>query len=124
MERWTLAARKRRSLLRGMKLRPPDAPRSRARAAELLAGYLGRIGTGRLLTHEEELDLGRRGRSRAHQAFSRRGGLQFSIGQVEPGHLHGASFADLPFPKKVRDEFMAEGRALVHLPLPDSGWTR
>jgi len=32
-------------------------------APELLAGYLGRIGRGRLLTPEEELDLGRRARS-------------------------------------------------------------
>ena len=32
-------------------------------APELLTGYLGRIGRGRLLTQEEELDLGRRARS-------------------------------------------------------------
>ena len=31
-------------------------------APPLLAGYLGRIGRGRLLTPEEELDLGRRAR--------------------------------------------------------------
>ena len=35
-----------------------------------------------------------------------RGGLQFSYGRVELGHLHSSSFADLPFPKKVRDELM------------------
>ena len=28
-----------------------------------------------------------------------RGGLQFNYGRVELGHLHGSSFADLPFPK-------------------------
>ena len=33
-----------------------------------------------------------------------RGGLQFNHGRVELGHLHGSSFADLPFPKKVRDD--------------------
>jgi hypothetical protein len=43
---------------------------------------------------------------------------------VELGHLHGDSFADLPFPKKVRDELIAEGRASAHPPLPDSGWVR
>ena len=43
-----------------------------------------------------------------------RGGLQFSYGRVELGHLHGSSFADLPFPKKVRDEFVAQGWASVH----------
>src|ERR671933_486749 len=53
-----------------------------------------------------------------------RGGLQFSYGRVELGHLHGSSFADLPFPKRVRDELIAQGRASVHPPLPDSGWVR
>ena len=55
---------------------------------------------------------------------TRRGGLQFNYGQVELGHVHGSSFADLPFPKKVRDELLAQGRASVHPPLPDSGWVR
>ncbi len=53
-----------------------------------------------------------------------RGGLQFRYGKVELGHLHGSSFADLPFPKKVRDELIEQGRASVHDPLPDSGWVR
>ncbi len=53
-----------------------------------------------------------------------RGGLQFNYGRVELGHLHGSSFADLPFPKKVRDQLIAEGRAAVHPPLPNSGWVR
>ena len=53
-----------------------------------------------------------------------RGGLQFSYGRVELGHLHGSSFADLPFPKKIRNELIAERRASVHPPLPGSGWVR
>src|SRR5215218_3159317 len=53
-----------------------------------------------------------------------RGGLRLSYGKVELGHLHGNSFADLPFPKKIRDELIAQGRASVHPPLPDSGWVR
>ncbi len=53
-----------------------------------------------------------------------RGGLQFRYGRVELGHLHGSSFADLPFPKKVRDVLVAQGRASVHPPLPESGWVR
>ena len=53
-----------------------------------------------------------------------RGGLQFSYGRVELGHLHGSSFADLPFPKRVRDNLIAQGRASVHDPLPNSGWVR
>lgn len=53
-----------------------------------------------------------------------RGGLLFSYGRVELGHLHGDSFADLPFPKKVRHEIVEEGRASAHPPLPESGWVR
>lgn len=53
-----------------------------------------------------------------------RGGLGLYYGKVELGHLHGSSFADLPFPRKVRDQLIAEGRASVHPPLPDSGWVR
>jgi hypothetical protein len=51
-----------------------------------------------------------------------RGGLQFSYGRVELGHLHGNSFADLPFTKKIRDELIAQRWASVHPPLPHSGW--
>ncbi len=53
-----------------------------------------------------------------------RGGLQFNFGRVELGHLHGSSCADLPFPRKIRDELIAGGRAAVHPPLPNSGWVR
>jgi hypothetical protein len=53
-----------------------------------------------------------------------RGGLQFNYGRIELGHIHGVSFADLPFPKKVRDALIEEGRAGVHAPLPNSGWVR
>lgn len=53
-----------------------------------------------------------------------RGGLQFTYGRVELGHLHGSSFADLPFPRKIRDQLIAEGLASVHPPLPNSGWVR
>ena len=53
-----------------------------------------------------------------------RGGTGFYYGRGGLRHLHGGSFADLPFPKKVRNELTAEGRASVHPPLPDSGWVR
>ncbi len=53
-----------------------------------------------------------------------RGGLQFSYGRIELGHLHGSSFADLPFPKRIRNELIEQGRASVHDPLPNSGWVR
>jgi hypothetical protein len=50
------------------------------------------------------------------------GGVEFRLGRVELGHLHGDRLADLPFPKKVRDELIASGRAEAHHVLPDTGW--
>jgi hypothetical protein len=50
------------------------------------------------------------------------GGMEFRYGRVELGHLHGGHLADLPMPKRLRDELVAEGRALPHHVLPDSGW--
>jgi len=49
------------------------------------------------------------------------GGIEFRIGRRELGHLH-PSFADLPFPRSVRDELVASGRARPHHVLPHSGW--
>lgn len=49
------------------------------------------------------------------------GGVEFRVGRRELGHLHPA-FADLPFPKRVRDELVAARRAAPHHVLPDSGW--
>lgn len=49
------------------------------------------------------------------------GGLEFRFGKVELGHLHG-SLADLPFPTKLRNELIEQGRALPHHVLPSSGW--
>ena len=49
------------------------------------------------------------------------GGVEFRVGRRELGHLHG-SIADLPFPRRVRDELIAAGRARPHHVLPDSGW--
>ncbi|HEY1518991.1 MAG TPA: luciferase family protein [Solirubrobacteraceae bacterium] len=50
------------------------------------------------------------------------GGIEFRVGRRELGHLHGDRIADLPFPRRVRDELVAEGRARPHHVLPDSGW--
>jgi Family of unknown function (DUF5519) len=49
------------------------------------------------------------------------GGIEFRRGRRELGHLHG-TFADLPFPRRVRDELVAGGRARPHHVLPQSGW--
>ena len=50
------------------------------------------------------------------------GGVEFRVGRRELGHLHGDRLADLPFPRRVRDRLIAEGRARPHHVLPDSGW--
>jgi hypothetical protein len=54
------------------------------------------------------------------------GGVAFHLGRRELGHLHeggrGGGFADVPFPRSVRDELIAAGRARPHHAVPDSGW--
>lgn len=50
------------------------------------------------------------------------GGTEFRLGRVELGHIHGDHLADLPFPTKIRDELIEEGRARPHHVLPESGW--
>lgn len=50
------------------------------------------------------------------------GGIEFRLGRRELGHLHGDRIADLPFPRRVRDELIAAGRAQPHHVLPDTGW--
>lgn len=60
-----------------------------------------------------------RGVSEAPHRF---GGIELRLGKRELGHLHGDTLADLPFPVKVREQLVREGRALPHHVLPDSGW--
>ena len=50
------------------------------------------------------------------------GGVEYVIGRREIGHIHGDQLVDIPFPKKVRDEIVAAGRAQPHHILPDTGW--
>lgn len=50
------------------------------------------------------------------------GGAEYRVGRREIGHVHGDYLVDIPFPKKVRDEVVAAGRAEPHHILPDSGW--
>ena len=50
------------------------------------------------------------------------GGVEFRLGRVELGHIHGDVLADLPFPRALRDELVAAGRASPHHVLPESGW--
>lgn len=50
------------------------------------------------------------------------GGTEFRVDGHEIGHLHGSRVADLPFPRAVRERLVAEGRAVAHHHLPDTGW--
>jgi hypothetical protein len=50
------------------------------------------------------------------------GGVEFVLGRRELGHLHGDTVADVPFPRRIRDELIAGRRAEAHHWLPDSGW--
>jgi hypothetical protein len=50
------------------------------------------------------------------------GGVEFRLGRRELGHLHGNHLADLPFPVRVREELVRDGRAQPHHILPASGW--
>lgn len=55
-------------------------------------------------------------------ASHRFGGVEFRLGKVELGHLHGDYLADMPFPTKLRNQLIEEGRARPHHALPSSGW--
>ncbi len=50
------------------------------------------------------------------------GGIEFTVGRREIGHLHGSWLADIPFPVSVRKQLVADGRAQPHHVLPESGW--
>jgi predicted DNA-binding protein (MmcQ/YjbR family) len=50
------------------------------------------------------------------------GGVEYVIGKREIGHIHGDHLVDIPFPKKVRDQIVAAGRAQPHHILPETGW--
>ena len=53
-----------------------------------------------------------------------RGGMMFfHVGDREIGHLHGNRTADLPFPVRIREKLVAEGKADLHYLHPKSGWT-
>jgi len=50
------------------------------------------------------------------------GGVEFRVGRRELGHVHRHGLVDLPFPVRLRERLVAEGKAEPHHVLPDSGW--
>ena len=49
-------------------------------------------------------------------------GVEFRVNGHEIGHLHGDRLADLPFPRRVREELVEAGEAEVHHVMPQTGW--
>ena len=57
------------------------------------------------------------------EAQAYRGGMIFfHVGRREIGHLHGSRMADLPFPVRIREKLVAEGKADLHYLHPTTGW--
>jgi hypothetical protein len=50
------------------------------------------------------------------------GGIEYRYVRKEMGHVHGDRLADLPLPRKIRDELINAGRTEPHHVLPDTGW--
>jgi hypothetical protein len=50
------------------------------------------------------------------------GGIEFRLNKAEIGHLHNNGLLDIPFPTRIRNQLIKEGKALPHHVLPDSGW--
>ncbi len=50
------------------------------------------------------------------------GGTEFRLGRREIGHVHGDRLVDIPLPRRLRDQAVADGRAEPHHVLPESGW--
>ncbi|MBZ0288771.1 MAG: DUF5519 family protein [Anaerolineae bacterium] len=50
------------------------------------------------------------------------GGIEFTLGGTEIGHIHSNGMVDIPFNRKIRDQLIAEGQSEPHHLLPDTGW--
>jgi hypothetical protein len=50
------------------------------------------------------------------------GGTEYRLGRRELGHIHGDYMVDIPFPKPIRNDLVAAGRAEPHHLLPETGW--
>jgi hypothetical protein len=71
---------------------------------------------------KERIDAALKGWSGITSQPHRFGGTEYNLDRREIGHVHGDRLVDIPFPKKVRNELVATGRAEPHHILPESGW--
>jgi Ni,Fe-hydrogenase I large subunit len=58
-------------------------------------------------------------KSQSHQF----GGVEFNVGKVEIGHIHGDTLLDIPYTRAIRDILVRSGETQPHHVLPESGWT-
>lgn len=51
------------------------------------------------------------------------GGVEFTLGSVEVGHIHvGSGLVDIPFTRRTREALVGAGEAELHHILPETGW--
>jgi Ni,Fe-hydrogenase I large subunit len=50
------------------------------------------------------------------------GGVEFTLGNVEIGHVHAHGMVDIPFTRAIREILVAAGDAEPHHLLAESGW--
>lgn len=55
--------------------------------------------------------------------IGRFGETEFVLDRRSIGHVHGGWQADIPFPRQLRDQLVAEGRTNPHHIHPESTWT-
>jgi hypothetical protein len=70
----------------------------------------------------ETIELEVKGWPGVEARIHRFGGVEFRVNGHEIGHLHGDRMADLPFPVRMREEFVESGKAQRHHVLPQTGW--
>ena len=93
----------------------------RIHVRRFIGDHIAKQGTDRMNAHEIIRDevLSWPGVTEEPHRF---GGMEFRLGKRELGHLHGDYLADLPFPVRIREELVREGKAMPHHILPQSGW--
>src|SRR5215211_7788352 len=79
------------------KVRPPTGRQEELKTPELLAGYLKKIGRGRLLTHREEISLSRRARAGDQKARKKlvEHNLRLVVSVAKKYRGYGLPFEDL-----------------------------
>ena len=85
----------------------------------LAATVLRRPGIARSLDQLDQTVLAWPGVSKGLHRF---GGTEYKLGGHEIGHVHGNGLLDMPLTKVLREQLVADGRALPHHIYPYSGW--